>query len=80
MAKRIEFQCDGCDKIEFAKPSRGYPTGWGDVKISVDGLSNPYVRLNDANGERSYDLCSSCQQRLYFNHDPRQWPRKVEGI
>lgn len=65
MAKKIVFQCDGCDK-EIPSPRP--------FEIRVTNLTNP-TTTNASNQRVTVDLCTLCENHVNALMDPRTWPR-----
>lgn len=47
---------------------------WRRITVTLGGFSG-YPVGSHADGERSYELCPSCQQHLYTRASPRSWAR-----
>ncbi len=76
MAIRVTWSCDGCGEDADATNSR--PSNWQKITVTLDGFSG-YPVGDYANGERSYELCPSCQKQLKDNSNPRAWPRAKDA-
>lgn len=71
MARRTQFQCDVCEDTRFVDVKSGLPDGWAHVEASLSGLANMLIPRSSITKE--YDLCESCQNKLYFCIDAETW-------
>jgi len=71
--KRIEFMCDGCDKIEYAKLDSVRT-----IDFMMEGWLTHRIVAHE-NGSEAYeitsDLCPVCSENLRRAINPANWPR-----
>lgn len=73
MARKFIYICDGCD-LEITTGSDRNPSGWADVRIGLEGLSN---WLSGGNSSPVFHviLCAHCQLIVAEQANPKAWPR-----
>lgn len=77
MARATQWTCDGCDAAAKTKPEATSPPDWNVLTVQVSGFRGHQVG-DSGNATMHFDLCPSCQSRLYETVNPRRWPRAAK--
>lgn len=78
MARKFQFECDGCG-VEQASEKDKTPAGWTDVTVKLEGVANVYLRPNEGAFSVAALLCASCINRLVDYANPHEWPRSAKA-
>lgn len=69
MSVTVTWICDGCG---VKGKTNGKPDDWKRITVSLEGLDG-YPLWKGAGDTESYELCTGCQKRLYYNARPSTW-------
>lgn len=74
MAKRIEWKCDGCGRVDYSDHAADPPRSWDIVLVTVQSKETVSTEAGDA-ASVTAELCQKCATHLRERCDPRKWPR-----